>query len=249
MAIDRPFRRTVRQFVDGAYSEGGRWGYVTHPKFSSEPEHYIRAYELIQKDMIELFDYIEPDDRNLPTYSFRIHELFIRTCIELEANFKAILIENAYKKRGNWTIQDYRKIEASHFLSRYEVRLPIWRTGTKVLIPFQDWTSDKKPTWYQEYHATKHDRHAAFSKANFENLLNSITGLVVLLQAQFLDGPFAQTASLAITLGPSDGYKKAIGGYFKIKPPTDIPSADRYDFNWQTLNAIEDPFTNYPYPT
>lgn len=249
MAIDRPFRRTVRQFSDGEYTEGGRWGYIRHPKFCAEPEHYIRAYELIQKDLIELFDYVEPDDRNLPTYSFRIHELFVRTCIELEANFKAILKENGYQKSGNWNISDYRKIQASHFLSDYQVKLPLWRTGTKVLTPFQDWTSNGKPTWYQEYHAAKHDRHSSFAKANFENLLNSVAGLVVVLQAQFLDGPIDTQAHLSITLGPSDGYENAIGGYFKVRLPADLPAGDRYGFSWQSIKSSEDPFADFPYPS
>ncbi|MCC8934383.1 hypothetical protein [Rhizobium sp. 'Codium 1'] len=248
MAIDRPFRRTVRQFADGDYTEEGRWRYIRHPKFCTEPEHYIRAFELIQKDLFEIFDYIEPDDENLKTYSFRIHELFIRSCIELEANFKAILKENEYQKAGTWNINDYRKIEASHFLSQYEVKLPLWRTGTKVLAPFHDWTSNGKPTWYQEYHAAKHDRHASFSNANFDNLLHSVAGLVVVLHAQFLDGPFETQGQLEISLGPSDGYEKAIGGYFKVKLPTNIPPAERYGFTWQLLEPLADPFVDFPYP-
>ena len=221
---------------------------MRHPKFCTEPEHYIRAYEIIQKDLIEIFDYIEPDEANLGTYSFRIHELFMRACIEVEANFKAILNENGYAKPGNWNIVDYRKIETSHFLSLYEVKLPVWRSGTKILRPFRDWTMNGQPNWYQEYHATKHDRHTAFTKANFENLLNSITGLVVLLGAQFLEGCFASQASLLAVFGPNDGYEDAIGGYFKIKFPPSIPAAERYNFDWHTIEGQADPFANYPYP-
>lgn len=248
MALSKPYRRTIRQFSDGQYHEGGRWAYIRHPKFCTEAEHYIRAYEIIQKDLIEIFDYIEPDEVNLSTYSFRIHELFMRACIEVEANFKAILSENGYAKTGNWNLVDYRKIEASHFLSMYEVKLPVWRTGTKILKPFEDWTANGKPKWYQEYHDAKHNRHVAFAKANFENLLNSVAGLVALLHAQFLNGCVgSQTASVA-AFALDDGYEDAIGDYFRIKFPTNIPATERYDFDWQAIQGQIDPFSSYPYP-
>jgi hypothetical protein len=54
--------------------------------------------------------YVEPADKNLECYSYRIHALLLRACIELEANCKAILKENGYSKGGNWKIDDYKKI-------------------------------------------------------------------------------------------------------------------------------------------
>lgn len=55
----------------------------------------MRAFLLVQKDLQELFDYVEPADKKLCCYSYRIHELLMRTCIEVKANCKAILSENA----------------------------------------------------------------------------------------------------------------------------------------------------------
>ena len=130
MPVVRPFRRTCRQFVDGHYSEGGRWMYVLHPRFAREPEHYVRAAMLIQKDLQELFEYVEPSDVNCNCYSNRIHALHMRTCIEVEANCKAILTENGYTRAGDWNMGDYRRLEATHLLSGYEISLPIWR-GTR----------------------------------------------------------------------------------------------------------------------
>ena len=126
MGVSRPFRRTCRQFADGEYSEGGRYKYIYHKKFASDPEHYTRAFSIIQKDLLEIFDYIEPSDINLRCYSFRLHELFMRACIEVEANFKAILVENGYTKSGDLNMGDDRKTEASHRLSAFEVKFPVW---------------------------------------------------------------------------------------------------------------------------
>jgi hypothetical protein len=66
-----------------------------HPDYAKTPEQYIRAFKILQKDFIELFDYIEPADRNNPAYSYRTHALLMRVCIEIDANFKAIFVENS----------------------------------------------------------------------------------------------------------------------------------------------------------
>ena len=108
MPVTCPYRRTCRQFVDGSYSEGGRWQYMLHPKFAQAPEHYVRAFLLLLKDLQELFDYIEPADKNLHCYSYRIHALLLRACVEVEANCKAILKENGYSKSDNWNMDDGR---------------------------------------------------------------------------------------------------------------------------------------------
>lgn len=105
MGVKRPFRRTCRQFIDNSYANDGKSAYITHEKYAKSPEHYIRAFLLIQKDLHTLFDYIEPSDKNLKTYSYRIHELLLRTCVEIEANCKAILLENGYVK--NRTCLDF----------------------------------------------------------------------------------------------------------------------------------------------
>jgi hypothetical protein len=142
MPIDRPYRRTCRQFADGSYDEGGRSLYIEHPKFANSPQQYIRAFLLIQKDLLELFDFVEPSDKNLNCFSYRIHELHTRTCIEIEANCKAILTENGYAKSGNLNMPDYKKLNATHRLSSYEIKLPLWHGTRGTRAPFLPWGSD-----------------------------------------------------------------------------------------------------------
>ncbi|MEI9931553.1 MAG: hypothetical protein WDM89_13700 [Rhizomicrobium sp.] len=102
MTIDRPYRRTVRQLVDGNYARNGQGRYVSHPKFAQDAAMYVRAFLLLQKDVQEIFDYIEPADKNLNTYSFRTHALLLRSFIEVEANFKAILQEKRIFKKARF---------------------------------------------------------------------------------------------------------------------------------------------------
>ncbi|AXE96107.1 hypothetical protein CUJ90_28190 [Paraburkholderia terricola] len=70
--------------------------YLLHPKYATDPRHYVRAFLLLQEDILDLFSYVEPSDVNLNTYSHRIQQLLIRACIEVEANFTAIFLDNGF---------------------------------------------------------------------------------------------------------------------------------------------------------
>ena len=184
MPINRPYRRTYRQFVDGRYTEGGA-GYIVHPKFAKSPEQYVRAFFLLLKDLQELFDYIEPADINLSCYSYRIHALLVRACVEVEANCKAILKENGYAKRSDMNMGDYKKINFTHRLSSYRVKMPYWNGANHLRSPFKPWATDRPLAWYQAYNTTKHDRHVEFKEATFEHLIDACCGVLVILSAQF----------------------------------------------------------------
>jgi len=247
MPINKPYRRNVRQFTDVEFSEGGRWQYVCHPKYAQSPEHYIRAFLLIQKDLLALFDYIEPADKNLEAYSYRIHELLLRICVEVEANCVAILTENGYKKDSDLNMSDYKKINVTHRLSSYEVKLPIWHGQKNIRKPYSAWETGQSLGWYQVYNKTKHDRHSKFQSATFDNLINAVCGLVAILASQFMTHDFSPSDWTLSVGGPNDGFESAIGGYFRIKFPTDWPNSDKYEFKWQDIEHEADPFQNYNY--
>jgi hypothetical protein len=247
MPINRPYRRTCRQFVDGSYTEGGRWEYMIHPKFAQEPGHYIRAFLLLLKDLQQLFDYIEPADRNLACYSYRTHALLLRACVEIEANCKAILKENGYTKAGDMNMGDYKKIDTTHRLSSYQVKVPYW-SGTKdTRSPFSAWSTGDSLPWYEAYNTTKHDRHAEFEEATFEQVLDACCGVLVILSAQFETNDFSPGNTLLAVSGPNDGMESGIGDYFRVKFPNDWPHDLRYDFNWQKLKHEPDPFQTIDY--
>jgi hypothetical protein len=246
--IIKPYFLTVRQFKDGKYTEGGRSGYIRHQQFATEPSNYVRAFEIIQKDLLTLFEFVEPSDKSLGTYSFRTFELLLRICTELEANFKSMLRANTYSKPGDLNIQDYYKVNKSHFLSKYEVELPYWTGRGRVRRPFKAWaTSYHTLTWYKAYNDAKHDRAKNLSNASFENLIDAMCGLVVILTAQFLANDFGPRPNVLVTEGPNDGFETALGSYFRVKYPTNIPKKERYDFDWQTLQNDPSPFQKFDY--
>lgn len=220
---------------------------MTHPKFAQSPDLYVRAFKVILKDLRELFDYVEPSAINLQCYSYRIHALLLRACVEVEANCKAILKENGYKKSGRWDINDYKKINTTHCLSSYEVKVPYWNGTGDIRSPFSGWSDGGSLAWYKAYNETKHDRHAEFEKATFEHLLDACCGVQVLLSAQFYTNDFSPGDTLFALEGPADGTESGIDGFFRVKYANDFPLDMRYDFDWVKLKHDPDPFQEYDY--
>jgi len=204
-------------------TEGGycsAWDYIINNNYAKNALSYIRAFELIQQDLINLFNYIEPDEKNLKCYSLYIYRLFVTTCIELEQNFKAILQENKFTKgSNNWNIKTYNILEKTHKLSHYKVILPLYRNESFASrTPFKQWQdNDGSLLWYKAYSNIKHARIDNFQEATLENLLDAVCGLLVILSAQFFDG--AVYPIVGSTRFRDKGFnieRKAIGGYFDI---------------------------------
>jgi hypothetical protein len=257
MAFPKPFHRNYRGFINATNAGYSQWAYVVDGGYANSPEHYVRAFLLIQSDLQRLFEYIEPADGNLAAYSYRIHELFMRTCIEVEANFKAILRENIFsptKRDGSprpekdWNIHDYKKVNITHHLSSYRVFIPIWDGTKSCFEPFKQWSGTAELTWYQAHNASKHDRQNEFKKANLENLLNSVSGLVALLSSQFGTHDFSPgSTGLAVNTDSYYSTSPALGDFFHIEFPNDWTDAEKYDFNWSDLKKQSERFQKIDY--
>lgn len=223
--------------------------YVYHNGYAKSPQSYIRAFLLLQKDLQLLFNYIEPADDNLACYSARIHELLLRACVEVEANCKAILVENGYSrttkngKPQRLDMTDYRKIDKTHRLSKYEVEIPYWRGKEGIQKPFNAWASDSSLIWYDAYNTTKHDRYQNFEQANFKNMLDAICGVFVLLSSQFALEQFSTSGVSLLGFTEFDvDFELGIGNFFQLRFPKDWPEDEKYDFDWETLKDKEEPF-------
>lgn len=252
MPVSRPYRRTCRPFVGNSYAEGGKSAYILDSRYADAPHHYIRAFELLLKDCQNLFSYVEPADDNQVCFSYRIHELLLRCCVEIEANFKAVLKANDYLRPGarerDWNMgSDYVLIEKSHRLSGYQVKFPFWRGRSATRTPFESWSRTESLPWYQAYNATKHDRHMKFSEATFKHLTDALCGLLVVLSAQFYTHDFSPGLVLLGCEPIQDGMTSGLGQYFRVKFPDDWPLDQRYDFNWQELQNEEQPFQAFDY--
>ncbi|MGX1317750.1 hypothetical protein AB7M17_001203 [Bradyrhizobium sp. USDA 377] len=131
---------------------------------------------------------------------------------------------------------DYRKLDQTHHLSSFQVRLPIWKGSENPRAPFAAWKVGGALPWYQAYNTAKHSRHQNFDLSNFGNMLDAMCGLVAILASQFVTIDFGPEGYFAES-SPVEGYEMAIGGYFEIKLPDDWPLQDRYSFDWRTISA------------
>jgi len=249
MSLAKPFVRNYRTIKAGPNAGYSGRAYVADRDYAKNAEHYVRALILIQDDLRSIFEYLEPSDECLLAYSYRIHALFMRSCIEVEANFKAILEENIFTPSGRFlNMIDYRKVDATHHLSSYEVMLPIWNGAPKMFKPFEPWRSVRGlPTpsggapslpWYQDYNASKHNRQEEFKKASFENLVTAVAGLLVIVSSQFLDQDFGAGPVGIVTEGHDyHSMEASTGAMFRIKYPDDWADAECYDFDWSDLKT------------
>lgn len=249
MSFQKPFHRNYRPLIKSPNSGYSSWAYIVDHNYAEHPEHYTRAFSIIQSDILKLFEYIEPSDINETTYSFRIHELLIRTCIEIEANFKAILRENIFnptykggprkgqpRSEKEWNINDFKIINKTHHLDDYGIELPFWRGGNNIRNPFSKWKTNEPLTWYQAYNQTKHDRLHNFEKANLGNLIDAFSGLCTLLSSQFRTEDFAPGGQvIGANTDSYFGGGFGIGNFVMVDFPDNWNDNELYDFDWSIL--------------
>ena len=253
MPVHKPHPRTFRLFVGEKHTgQKGNQGYVTAKGFAENPELYVRSFNMIQHDVQRLFEYIEPCDINLNTYSMQIYNLFFRICVEIEANFKAILRENTYGKNPAWwNMEDYQKVNKTHHLSSFTVTFPVWNGEKSTFVPYEDWKEGNgKLVWYDIYNNCKHNRYQYMEEANFGTMLNAFAGLFVLLSAQFGRHDFEPgNIRLCVSYDDDSFYKGefGIGDYLLFTEPTDWTDEERYDFDWDLLKKEEERFEKIDY--
>lgn len=260
MSFEKPFHRNYRPVKQGPNSGYSDWAYIRDNNYCLNPEHYTRAFSIIQEDILKLFQYIEPSEINCSTYSFRIHELLMRICIEVETNFKAILSENIFtpvykngknkgknRQKNKWNINDFKKINKTHHLDAYIVELPFWKGDKNIRKPFKNWELKEELSWYQAYNNSKHDRINNFKDANFDNLIDAFTGLFVLLSSQFKTESFEPGHDVLVSGGSYFGGEFGIGTYLIVNFPNNWSDDEIYDFNWTNLVKEEVRFEKINY--
>lgn len=255
MPLAKPYYLTYRPNL----KDSDNYNFYMHrSEYVENPSQYIRIAELLYKDFNNLFDYIEPSDLNQNCYSFRMYELLLRSCTEVESNMKRIMIANGYtKKSDKLKMEDYFKLEATHHLSQYKVFIPNWSGEFEIRTPYAKWQNKKVwtakgenlPEWYDAYNQVKHSRQDKFEQANLKNALDAYCGFLVLLTAQYYDYHFVEDSKadvygFVIKLNDqvqNTGFINAIGAPFTIQIP-EWNSDEYYDFDWNDLKHNSNPY-------
>lgn len=255
MGISKPFYRIARPkaFIPD---------YALDTRYASDRLQLSRAYINIEKELRSIFNFIEPDEKNKDTFSFELYSLLLRACTEVELNCKQIMESNGAIPQGRFfTMTDYKKLEKSSLLSKYTVEFSNWRQRNatsheleyveKEFCPFANFAThiNKSPDWYEAYNAVKHNREENLEKANLENCMNAVAGILILLYSQF--------GSCCIETYGSNGYRGPDAEdydlyfdadiIFEIHPPQidDWSSEELYDFEWSNIQADSEPFDKF----
>jgi len=149
----------------------------------------VRSYYNIVEAMEELFKVIEPDVKNINVFGHRIREVLTIACTEVEYLLLQYLKENNFPPphKDRYNTSHYVKVLDAIGLNKFEVSLKM-HPAMGVFSPFKAWSKDK-PTeslaWYSAYNATKHDRGGNFYKATLGALVNAVSAIHILLEAQY----------------------------------------------------------------
>lgn len=251
MKLSQPYKRIIRPFsLPDHYVSGysAQTTYIADDRYAADRYEIIRAYHILEKDVIGLFEYIEPSDANLNTYSYRIYELLLRASTEFELNARKILTSNGYTRPGNWNVTDYFKINAATRLSEYRLFINIWANGKKEITPFTQWSVGHVLGWYQDYNAVKHSRHDEFSKASFDNLLKAVAAVFSIVFAQFHMFVFSQyQPTMEYHLNDDTLELSSANTLFSLILPQTWTEPEMYEFEWGTLKDSAQPFQNYTF--
>ena len=154
-----------------------------------EKINIYNSFRLLHEDYERIFEYIEPHDDNINTYSHRNYELLLRAATEFENICKQILSNKGYQKQSNeMNITDYRTIlsyQEYEILQKSSVQISVWTPSDRNIEPFKDWYSSGKLFWYQQYNEVKHNRESMFRLASLENLTLAMCSFVLLCNAMY----------------------------------------------------------------
>ncbi|HWP97884.1 MAG TPA: hypothetical protein VN426_13645 [Syntrophomonadaceae bacterium] len=241
MDLLKPYLRIVRDQIDGEF--------ISDNRYSIDRQMLCRAYSIIENDLRKLFEYIEPCEDNINTYSHRTFELLMRAATEFEMNCKEILRANGFIKTGNLNITDYYLINVPSKLSNYKVKMNFWQSNALIIQPFNSWSGESyQPLeWYQAYNHAKHNRNMYFAEASIQNTIKAVTGLFIILFSQFGIDVFSPFQNSYMYNTDDDGGVFGDGSMmFTIIPPQ-WSRGEKYNFDWELLKSTAEPFNKYSF--
>jgi hypothetical protein len=152
---------------------------------------FKRRYEQIEKDFLELTDFIEPQsDFNSPCYKFgssKLMDFCLKVGTEIETLFRIILesskfdlYTNINNKRDDQNIRIYLEFfEPEYQLSERELFV---NSIKKDIRPFKEFTLDTStPKWFKCYSKNKHNKLVLIKEWNLEYSLLALGALILLI--------------------------------------------------------------------
>jgi hypothetical protein len=227
------------------YRPGKRyiWDYVEELMQTPEIRNHLHAYYILRDDLINVFEYIEPSDYNISTYSQKLYEILLRSCTEIESLCKLVFEKNGIELNKEGDIKRYSDLNCPMKLSDYEIKC--YGYDISSFKPFGAFSEqkreDRSPIWYKEYNNVKHNRFMKFKSASLKNSIHALGGVFVMLCAQV-------TKSFEIVHGAIGGYTALIPKLFDIIQEPQWNNDEEYDFDWEVLKNDPTPYMLHTIP-
>jgi len=134
----------------------------------------------LEKDLENLSRYIEFSQSNFECHSLEIARILLASASEVDVITKQ-LCKNLNPSSPAENIHQYRDEILTVYTKIPDFKVTIPRFGLD-LTPWSNWKHPNGvPTWWTANNKVKHQRNTDFHKANLQNVLNSVSGLFVIL--------------------------------------------------------------------
>ena len=150
---------------------------------------YWSVFKNLEKEVLELSQWVYIDDSQLDTYSMKTADLLMRTVVEIESLSKALYFKHGGTKPDDNNLyfdKDCLKLLQDKFNigSKVVYVSDVFQHCTKAenitLAPLYNSWKIGKCDWKKAYQAVKHDRYNELRKGNIKHLLRALAALFVL---------------------------------------------------------------------
>lgn len=253
--IYTPYFRIYRPFSENVNIDNPLLYYAEDERYCKERKQLIRMYKMLQAQVIDTFQYVEPVEANKSVYSLRYHQLYLNICAEIETNFRGILKANGYG-RGNeksWNIKDdFFKTNSALKLHGYKLESFFYEISncSGANQPFERWSNSYELTWYQDHNSVKHNRTTDYHNASLLNVVTALAGLYILLYSQFgiLVDTITSYGIMTLVISGNSFLTLETNnmGYNFIQKPT-WGEQEKYGFEWDTIKTNDSPFQKFAF--
>jgi len=177
---------------------------VIYKHFSKEPWYYdiasylFQRYNSIEMRLMETFRYVACHPRNKNTFSYEYASILRDAGSVFSSVLDRLVRETSSISKQRLDIRDYRKWLMQLEIPRHtpkkidriysisvNINCPL---KERVLLPFSQFKNKKERLkWWEAYNNVKHSELDKFHDGNFENAMNSVAALAILL-ALFIKG-------------------------------------------------------------
>lgn len=153
-------------------------------------ENYWSYYLNLESDFITTQRYVTINKDNFNTFSLEYVKQYQAICSEIDVVCKQYCLHlNDVRETSN--IKEYASVILCQKANIKSQTVSIRNQSNIQLIPWKDWSIAPKyisPAWWSDYNKVKHSRttqdkddgQAYYKKANLENTLNALAGLLIL---------------------------------------------------------------------